>query len=147
MRLKDIMEVAVRRDDPEMMDYGVERNEKEQDSKDAPYYVSWTAQSWEWYGDGGPDDGNGRYKAKGDGGRVVAINIASHAQAMQIAQKLDDDYKSGDFPDKNVYGHRDSDGYYLEYHGSDVSSMSKMDSYDKEMIKTIVLVVLVPLIS
>jgi len=132
-----LVEIAVRRDDPDMLDYDAERGVSQgtdaKEMKDAPYYVSWAAQSWEWYGDGDPADGNGRFKAKGDGGRVVAINVPTHEKAIAIAQKLDADYKSGDFEDKNVYAKSD-DYYRLEYHGSDVSSMSKMDDYDKDTI-------------
>jgi len=134
MRFKEIMEVAVHRDDPAMDDYNIDRGEKEQDMKDAPYYVAWTAQSWEWYGEGAPEDGNGRYKPKGDGGRVVAINIPEYEKAMQIADKLAADYESGEFEDKNVYGRRGDSGYVLDYHGADIGSMAKMDDYDKETI-------------
>lgn len=134
MRLFEITEVALRRDDPELADYNSERSEKEQDMKDAPYYVEWNAQSWEWYGDGDPEDGQGRYKPKGDGGRIVAINVPTFAQAQKIADKLDTDYDSGNFEDKNVYGKQGKSGYVLDYHGSNIRSMSKMDDFDKETI-------------
>jgi hypothetical protein len=135
MRFKEIMEVAVRRDDPEMDDYNDERVEKEQDTKDAPYYVEWNAQSWEWYGDGAPNEGQGRYKPKGDGGRIVAINVPTFAQAQKIADQLDLDYENGKFEDENVYGKQGKSGYVLDYHGSNIRSMSRMDDFDKETIK------------
>ena len=137
MKFKEIMEVAVARNDPEMADYDDERDEKEQDMKDAPYYVSWAAQSWEWYGDDDPSTGSGRYKPKGDGGRITAINIASYLKAADIAKKLDQDYEDGNFEDKNVYGRRGEDGYTLDYHGASVGSMAKMDEFDKETIANI----------
>ena len=137
MRLKEIMEVAVRRDDPEMDDYNDDYAAASQDMKDAPYYVAWHAQSYEWYGDGAPSDGQGRYKPKGDGGRVVAINIPTYDKARQIADKLEASYESGEFEDKNVYGKHGDDGYILEYHGTGIRSMSKMDSYDRETIAKI----------
>jgi len=130
-----LVEIAVRRDDPEMVDYNSEQGEKEQAMKDSPYYVAWHAQSWEWYGDGDPADGKGRYKGKGDGGRVVAINVESYEQAAEIARKLDAAYDDGSFEDKNVYGKRDDSGYVLDYHGADVRSMSKMDDFDRNEIK------------
>ena len=137
MRFKEIMEVAVRRDDPEMMDYGVDKAQDDKQMKDAPYYVAWFAQSWEWYGDSDPEDGNGRYKPKGNGGRIVAININSYDKAVEIANKLDASYENGDFEDKNVYGKQGIDGYVLDYQDADVRSMSKMDDYDRETIKTV----------
>lgn len=125
-------EVALRRDDPEMAEYDLDSEEQAQDTKDAPYYVGWHAQSWEWYGDGDPADGKGRYKPKGDGGRVVAINVPTFAQAQKIADQLDSTYENGDFEDKNVYGKQGDSGYVLDYHGSFVNSMSKMDDFEKE---------------
>jgi len=137
MRFKEIMEVAVRRDDPEMVDYDSERGEKEQDMRDSPYYVSWHAQSWEWYGDDDPSSGKGRYKPKGDGGRIVAININSYEKAQEIANKLDAAYEAGEFEDKNVYGRRGDSGYTLDYQGSNIGSMAKMDDFDRETIATV----------
>lgn len=137
MRIREIMEVAVARNDPEMQDYDDERGAQEQDRKDAPYYVAWYAQSWEWYGDGAPEDGQGRYKPKGNGGRIVAININSYDKAVEIANKLDASYEDGTFEDKNVYGKQGVDGYVLDYQDADVRSMSKMDDYDRETIANI----------
>jgi len=134
MRFKEIMEVAVRRDDPEMDDYNDDRAAVDQDMKAAPYYVAWSAQSWEWYGDDDPSSGSGRYKPKGDGGRIVAINVPTFSKAQQIADKLDSEYDSGEFEDKNVYGKQGEDGYVLDYHGSNIRSMSRMDDFDKETI-------------
>lgn len=134
MRFKEIMEVAVARNDPEMDDYNSERDEKAQEMRDAPYYVSWQAQSYEWYGEGDPADGNGRYKAKGDGGRIVAINIPTYAEASAVAKKLDRDYENGKFEDENVYSKSGEDYYTLTYHGTDISSMSRMDDFEKETI-------------
>ena len=131
---EDINEGPLRRDDPAWDDYSDERTEPDQEMKDAPYYVEWNAQSWEWYGDDDPSTGRGRYKPKGDGGRVVAINVPDYETAQKIANKLDDDYKAGDFEDKNVYGKQGDSGYVLDYHGSNIRSMSKMDDYDKETI-------------
>lgn len=134
MRLQEIMEVAVHRDDPEMDDYNADSSAKAQENRDAPYYVEWNAQSWEWYGDDEPSSGKGRYKPKGDGGRIVAINVPTYEQAQQIADKIDSDYKSGDFEDQNVYSNKGTGWYILDYHGANIRSMSKLDEFDKEYI-------------
>jgi hypothetical protein len=128
-------EAPLRRDDPEMLDYDMDQEEQAADTADAPYYVGWAAQSWEWYGDGDPADGKGRYKPKGDGGRIVAINVPTFAQAQKIADQLDADYENGDFEDSNVYGKQGMSGYVLDYHGAFVEPMSKMDPFDKEHIE------------
>ena len=135
MRIKEIMEAAVRRDDPEMMDYNDDYMAKSQDMADAPYYVAWHAQSYEWYGDGDPADGQGRYKPKGDGGRIVAINVPTYEQAAKISDKLEASFEDGTFEDKNVYGKHGNDGYILEYHGTSIRSMKKLDEFDKETIE------------
>lgn len=134
MRFKEIMEVAVARNDPEMDEYNDEREEKQQDIQDAPYYVAWNAQSWEWYGDDDPSTGKGRYKPKGDGGRIVAINVPTFAKAQKISDQLDLDYENGDFEDKNVYGKQGDAGYVLDYHGTVIRPMARMDDFDKETI-------------
>lgn len=102
---------------------------------DAPYYVMWSGQSHEWYGDEGPETDKGRYKPKGDGGEIVAINIPTYTQAQKIANKLDADYKSGRFYDKNVYGKWGKDWYIVDYESSMIISMKDMSSYDKHMMK------------
>ena len=139
---KRLSEVALRRDDEDMMDYDIERGEAQdaadqeaKEMRDAPYFVRWYAQSYEWYGDGSPQQGQGRYKPKGDGGRIVAVNVPTYAQAQAIADKLDDDYEAGHFEDMNVYGKHGKSGYILQYQGSDISPMSKMGDYDKEHLQ------------
>ena len=51
---------------------------------EGPYAIVWHGQTLEWYGDGDPAEGEGRYKAKGDAGNILAKNIPTYA----IAQKL-----------------------------------------------------------
>ena len=51
---------------------------------EGPYAIVWHGQHLEWYGDGDPSEGEGRYKPKGDAGQVLAKNIPTYA----IAQKL-----------------------------------------------------------
>ena len=140
MKLREITkykltEVALRRDDEDWGDYSDERTEPDQEMADAPYYVEWDAQSWEWYGDDDPATGSGRYKPKGGGGRVVAINVPNYQAAQKIANKLDDDYNTGDFEDKNVYNKQGEDYYVLDYHGSNIRSMSKMDEWTERELK------------
>jgi hypothetical protein len=78
---------------------------------------------------------NGRYKPKGDGGRIVAINVPDYATAKKIADDLDAAYKAGTFPDESVYGVWGKSHYIVDYHGAFVQPMSEMDDYDKEMLK------------
>jgi len=112
------------------------RTEVDYEISDAPYIVGWSGQSHEWYGDlenpGGPD---GRYKPKGDGGRIVAYNITDYEAAKKIADSLDQAYKDGNFdriqPHSNVYNKMGS-GYMVDYQGAWVKSMNKMSDYDRE---------------
>jgi hypothetical protein len=55
---------------------------------DAPYAILWHGQYAEWYGDGDPDTGEGRYKMKGDAGEVLAKNIPTYAQAEKLLPRV-----------------------------------------------------------
>lgn len=133
MKLNQILEVRVSLNDPEMDDVG-DRNAQERygdvSSRGAPYAVGWSAQALEWYGDDDPAEGKGRYKPKGDGGKVVAINVPNYETAQRLADKLDADYQADHFYDKNVYGHMGKDYYILQYHGAWVRPMSELDETD-----------------
>lgn len=88
-----LSEDKIRRQDPEMDDY-YDNDDSNADVVNnkygkGPYVVGWSAQSHEWYGDEDPSTGNGRYKPKGNGGRVVAINIDSISDAEQIRDELE----------------------------------------------------------
>jgi len=135
MKLNDLLEVKVHRNDPAMDDVYDERQRQEQDMKDAPYYVYWTGQSFEWYGDKGPETDEGRYKPKGDGGRIVAINVPTYEQARKIADNLDDRYQNHKFPDKSVYAEMGKDWYVVDYHGAEVGSMNDMNEWDRERLR------------
>ena len=103
--------------------------------RNSPYYVFWTGQSYEWYGDDAPESGEGRYKPKGDSGEIVAINIKDRDAANTIAKKLDDQFNNGSFPNKAVYGRWDKDYNIVNYEGAHVKSMRKMGGYEKEMMQ------------
>ena len=131
MKLTDIMEARVHRDDPAMDDMYDDKHREERDVKDAPYYVRWYGQALEWYGtDDGPEKGEGRYKAKGDGGRIVAINVPTYSQAQEIATKLDNAYQEHKFEDESVYADYGKDWYVVQYHGADIGSMSSLPRWD-----------------
>jgi len=106
---------------------------------DAPYAVGWSGQSHEWYGDleNPGEEGKGRYKPKGDGGRIVAINVPDYATAQKIEKKLDDSYNAGKFIDGNSVHGGMGDGYYVDYHSAWIRPMHEMDDemwrlkYDK----------------
>ncbi len=132
MKLTDLKEAPMmNRDSPEMDDYYDNRRIKDRNTAEAPYYVKWSGQSHEWYGNGDPDQGDGRYKPKGDGGSIVAINIPSHEEAIVIAKKLNRAYDENKFPDDFVYGEWGKDYYFVEYHGAEAESMKRMDDWDK----------------
>ena len=117
---------AVRMADPEMDDYFDVEDEKQKDMASAPYYVSWHRQSWEWYGN--EDTGQGRFKPKGDGGAIVAINVPSYDEAQKIANKLDSDYEENKFYDDSVYAEKD-DYYQVQYQGSNIGSMKDLEKW------------------
>ena len=106
---------------------------------DAPYAVGWSGQSHEWYGEleSPGEEGKGRYKPKGDGGRIVAINVPDYATAQKIEKKLDDSYNAGKFIDGNSVHGGMGDGYYVDYHSAWIRPMHEMDDemwrleYDK----------------
>ena len=106
---------------------------------DAPYAVGWSGQSHEWYGElESPGEvGKGRYKPKGDGGRIVAINVPDYATAQKIEKKLDDSYNAGKFIDGNSVHGGIGDGYYVDYQSAWIRPMHEMDDemwrleYDK----------------
>lgn len=129
-----LTEAAVRRNDPAMDDYyDTDPPAKpQQPMAEGPYAVGWSAQSHEWYGDGPPASGDGRYKPKGDGGRWVAINVPSYQVAKQLADHLDAAYEAKQFPNESVYAKHGRDWYVLEYYGAHVIPMSKMSEYDLE---------------
>jgi len=117
---------AARQYDIDTEDYTDGSPDPEEHMGAAPYVVGWSAQSWEWYGDDDPGHGRGRYKPKGDGGKVMAINVPTYEEAQRMANELDNAYNNKTFPDEFVYANS-SDGYYLDYHGAWVESMSEYD--------------------
>ena len=129
-------EVKVHRDDPAMDDvYDTDRR-KQRDMKDAPYFVRWSGQSLEWYGDDrGPEKGEGRYKPKGDGGKIVAINVPTHEEARKIAAELDNAYQENRFPDKSVYADYGKDWYVVDYQGAYVDSMSNLPKWELQDVQ------------
>lgn len=102
------------------------------DESDAPYAVYWTGQSYEWYGNDNMK--RGRYKPKGEGGEIVAINVPTYKQAEYIKKNLDMDYRRGTFYNKNVYNTKGEDMYVIHYHGARIVPMSH-DFIDKEDIE------------
>lgn len=124
-----LYEVAVRKTDPEMDEYYNEKEDEQRRSGDAPYIVGWSGQSLEWYGDEGPESGRGRYKPKGDGGRIVAINIPTYEMAEKIAKDLEAKLANEEMGE---YG---KDWYLIQQHDVWLKSMAKMDSYEKNDLK------------
>jgi hypothetical protein len=136
MKLKDLLEVRIHPNDPAMADLWQRGVGASTPQREGPYAVGWSAQSFEWYGDEGPESGEGRYKPKGDGGEIVAINIPTYDTAQQVANKLDKDYEAKQFYDKSVYGKHGKDWYINDYHGSWIKPMSRLDDYERETLSS-----------
>lgn len=131
--IRELLEAKVARTDPEMDEYYDKQEAEQHDMREGPYYVGWSGQSLEWYGD--DDLKKGRYKPKGDGGKIVAINVPTHEEARKIAKALDDAYRDDKFPYKAVYGRMGKDGYVVDYHGAFIHSMKKMDNWDEHRVQ------------
>lgn len=122
-----------------LKELNTDHNEPRASLGDAPYAVGWSGQSHEWYGEleSPGEEGKGRYKPKGDGGRIVAINVPDYATAQKIEKKLDDSYNAGKFIDGNSVHGGIGDGYYVDYHSAWIRPMHEMDDemwrleYDK----------------
>ena len=75
--------------DAEIASYGDgDDNDEDESMSDAPYAIVWHGQYAEWYGNGDPESGDGRYKMKGDAGNVLAKNIPTHAQAEKLLPRV-----------------------------------------------------------
>jgi hypothetical protein len=154
--IKELVEARLQRNSPEFDEYHDEhgdqartdfqkkRLERERQHKARlashglipdTYYVRWIGQYHEWYGDGPPEEGNGRYKQKGDGGRIVAINVPTEEQAEQIADQLDQAYADKQFPDKMVYNKWGEDMALVYYYGASAYETNKADEEVLEAIK------------
>jgi hypothetical protein len=96
------------------------------------YVVGWTSQSYEWYGDDDPLSNQGRYKPKGDGGEIVAVNLPTLEKAHEIARELDAAYEEGRFYDLSVYATPGRDWYVNKYHGAFVMRASELYDYELE---------------
>lgn len=98
---KKIVEANLNIDPKELAASMMSDKSKEKDLY-APYAVIYHGQALEWYGDGDPASGNGRYKPKGNCGHILAINVPTKSLAEQIARHminvLRDKYSN------NVYG-------------------------------------------
>jgi hypothetical protein len=90
LKLAGLNEAVIRTTDTEMDDYYDTAPEE-------TYVVAWTAQYWEWYGNSDPQEGDGRYKAKGDGGEVIAINVPDKNTATALLDDLNKRLESEDF--------------------------------------------------
>lgn len=127
MKILNILtERGIRKTDPEMDDYYDDQEQAEANVAGAPYAVGWSGQYWEWYGDGDPDQGNGRYKPKGDGGDIVAINVPSYEMAQKIANDLEEKLASEDT------GERGKSWGYVDRADVYIKSMNDMDEYDRD---------------
>ena len=68
---------------PNDLDHGDDDGRSEL-GPEGPYAIVWHGQYLEWYGDGSPRIGAGRYKSKGDAGNVLAKNILTYDMAQKL---------------------------------------------------------------
>lgn len=133
---KFLAEVALRTNDPAMQDYYDDQENPLEEPDPKGYAVGWEGQGFEWRGadnDAHPRTGNGRYKYYGTG-RIVAINIPTHAKAQQIAEELDSSYREGNFDDPSVYRTYGKDYDVVDYYGAYVKEMKELREYDFEVL-------------
>jgi len=115
------------------LDEGME--EENMSEEEGPYVVGWNGQYMEWYGNGEPGSGDGRFKAKGDGGAMVAVNVPTFEMAQRIADTVKASADSGgiDLGSKEQGAYTDFQGVYItpmkELVGTDELEMAL--KYDK----------------
>ena len=109
--------------------------EETMSEEEGPYVVGWNGQYMEWYGNGEPGSGDGRFKAKGDGGAMVAVNVPNFEMAQRIADTVKSAAESGglDLGSKEQGAYTDFQGVYItpmnELIGTDELEMAL--KYDK----------------
>ena len=109
--------------------------EETMSEEEGPYVVGWNGQYMEWYGNGEPGSGDGRFKAKGDGGAMVAVNVPTFEMAQRIADTVKAAADSGgiDLGSKEQGAYTDFQGVYItpmnELIGTDELEMAL--KYDK----------------
>ena len=92
-------------------------DDSEPADKNSPYYVAWSGQAW---------DDEDPSRPKGDAGRILVINIKDNFEARELAKKYDSLFNSNKFPDSLAYSK------YVDYNGTYVGSMSKLDDWELE---------------
>jgi hypothetical protein len=116
-------------------EFNEDMEEENMSEKEGSYVVGWNGQYMEWYGNGEPGSGDGRFKAKGDGGAMVAINVPTFEMAQRIADTVKASAVSGgiDLGSKEQGAYTDFQGVYItpmnELIGTDELEMAL--KYDK----------------
>lgn len=130
MKISEILsERQIRKTDPEMDEYYDDRGAKDENVRQGPYAVRWEGQGYEWYGNGDPSDGEGRYKNK-YAGEILAINVPTHQQAKELADKLDAAYQNQTFYDDSVYGKMGEDHWLSDYYGAEAVPMKDIEEWE-----------------
>lgn len=91
------------------------------ETSEGPYVVGWNGQYMEWYGNGEPGSGDGRFKAKGDGGAMVAYNVPTFEMAQRIAETVKSAAASGGLD----LGSKE-DGAYTDFQGVYITPMKEL---------------------
>ena len=93
--------------------FGKSRDMKEMLSdKYAPYAVVYGGQASEWYGN--DEMTEGRYKNKGQGGKILAINIPSMEMALNVTTEMEKKlYEPRNLQGTGIHGRKGRDRFIV----------------------------------
>jgi len=94
----------------------------------SPYAVIYTGQALEWYGN--EEMTEGRYKNKGQGGKILAINIPTGEMANRVAEEM----RVKLFEPKNlvgtgINGRKGKDRYITDFDRVFFCHMNELNKY------------------
>lgn len=109
--------------------FGKTRDVKEMLSvKYSPYAVIYTGQALEWYGN--EEMTEGRYKNKGQGGKILAINIPTMEMAIRVTLEMRNRMLEPiNLVGTGIGGKRGKDWYITDYDGVFPCSMNELSKY------------------
>ena len=94
----------------------------------SPYAVIYTGQALEWYGN--DEMTEGRYKNKGQGGKILAINIPTMEMAIRVTEEMRKRIlEPRNLEGTGINGRKGRDWYITEYDGVFTCSMNELSKY------------------
>lgn len=100
----------------------------EQKDYNAPYAVIYTGQQLEWYGN--DEMTEGRYKDKGQGGRILAINIPTKEMAARVKEEMERKlFEPKNLLGTGINGRKGRDWFIVDYEGIFICSMSELGDF------------------